>query len=117
VCLWCVYVCGVCVCGVVCVVWCVHMCVVCVCGVWCVVWCVRMCVVCGVCCGVCICVWCVNVCGFRPSSVVEDCTYSKRHLSNIYCCLLASGYEVVLSTSYPLASRQQYLFDKCLLLS
>jgi len=29
---------------------------------------------------------------FRPSSGVQDCTYSNRHLSNIYCCLLASGY-------------------------
>jgi len=45
---------------------------------------------------------------FLPSSGVRDCTYSNRHLSNSYCCLLASGY--------PLASRQQYLFDKCLLL-
>ena len=32
-------------------------------------------------------------------------TYSPPHW---YCCLLASGW--------PLASRQQYLFDKCLLL-
>ena len=45
---------------------------------------------------------------FRPSSGIQDCTYNNRHLSNRYCCLLASGY--------PLASRQQYLFDKCLLL-
>jgi len=50
---------------------------------------------------------------FRPSSVVQD---SNRHLSNRYCCLLASGYEVESTTSYPLASRQQYMFDKCLLL-
>ena len=27
---------------------------------------------------------------FRPSSEVQDCTYSNRHLSNRYCCLLAS---------------------------
>jgi len=27
---------------------------------------------------------------FRPSSGVQDCTYSSRHLSNRYCCLLAS---------------------------
>ena len=27
---------------------------------------------------------------FRPSSGVHDCTYSDRHLSNRYCCLLAS---------------------------
>ena len=32
----------------------------------------------------------------------------KRHLSNRYCCLFASGYL--------LAGRQQYLFDRCLLL-
>jgi len=45
---------------------------------------------------------------FRPSSGVQDCTYSNRHMSNRYCCLLASK----------LASRQQYLFDilVCLLL-
>jgi len=35
---------------------------------------------------------------FCPSSGVQDCTYSKRHMSNRYCCLLASGY--------PLASRR-----------
>jgi len=29
---------------------------------------------------------------FRPSSGVQGCTYSNRHLSNWYCCLLASGY-------------------------
>ena len=39
-----------CVCGV--CVWCVGVCVVCVCGVWCV--CVWLCV--------CVCVWCVSVC-------------------------------------------------------
>jgi len=27
---------------------------------------------------------------FHPSSGVQDCTYSNRHLSNRYCCLLAS---------------------------
>jgi len=27
---------------------------------------------------------------FCPSSGVQDCTYSNRHLSNRYCCLLAS---------------------------
>ena len=37
-----------------------------------------------------------------PSSGFQDCTYSNRHVSNRYCC--------------PLASRQQYLFDKCQLL-
>ena len=40
---------------------------------------------------------------FRPSSWVQDCAYSNRHLSNRCCCLL-------------LASRKQYLFDICLLL-
>ena len=35
-------------------------------------------------------------------------------LSYRHCCLLASGY--LLASRYPLASRQQYLFDKCLLL-
>jgi len=30
---------------------------------------------------------------FRPSSGVQDRTYSNRHLSNRYCCLFASGYE------------------------
>jgi len=45
---------------------------------------------------------------FRPSSGVQDCTYSNRYMLNRHCCLLASGYQ--------LASRQQYLFDKWLLL-
>jgi len=27
---------------------------------------------------------------FRPSSGVQDCTYSNRYMSNRYCCLLAS---------------------------
>jgi len=40
---------------------------------------------------------------FRPSSGVQDLTYSNRN-----CCLIAS--------ENPLAIRQQYLFDKCLLL-
>jgi len=39
---------------------------------------------------------------FRPSSGVQHCTYSNRQMSNRYCCLPAS--------------RQQYLFDKYLLL-
>ena len=47
---------------------------------------------------------------FRSSSGVQDCTYSKRHLSNRYCCLLASKHTAVS------VSRQQYLFDNCLLL-
>ena len=32
---------------------------------------------------------------FRPSSAVEDCIYSKRHMSNRYCCLLASKQTAV----------------------
>ena len=42
----------------------------------------------------------------RPSSGVQDCTYSNRHMSNRYCCLLA--------TAYPLASWKQYLFGCCM---
>jgi len=33
---------------------------------------------------------------FRPSPWVQDCTYSNRHMSNKYCCLLASGNEMEL---------------------
>jgi len=32
---------------------------------------------------------------FRPSSGVQDCTYSNRHLSNRYRCLLASRQTAV----------------------
>ena len=32
---------------------------------------------------------------FRPSSGLQDCTYSNRHLSNKYCCLLASQQTAV----------------------
>ena len=32
---------------------------------------------------------------FRPSSG-QDCTNSNKHLSNRYCCLLASGYQMEL---------------------
>jgi len=32
---------------------------------------------------------------FSPSSAVQDCTYSNRHMSNRYCCLLASGNNTV----------------------
>jgi len=27
---------------------------------------------------------------FRPSSGIQDCTYSNRYMSNRYCCLLTS---------------------------
>ena len=37
---------------------------------------------------------------FRPSSGVQDCTYSNKHLSNRYCCLLASGYRLASSWFY-----------------
>ena len=33
---------------------------------------------------------------FRPSSGVQDCTYTKRHLSSRYCCLPASVYQMEL---------------------
>ena len=33
---------------------------------------------------------------FLPSSGVQDCAYSNRHLSNRYCCLLVSGYSLLL---------------------
>jgi len=32
---------------------------------------------------------------FRPSSGVQNCTYNNRHLSNRYCCLLASKQTAV----------------------
>ena len=49
------------------------------------------------------------------------CLLASGHLSNRYCCLLASWhlsnrYCCLLASGYPLASRQQYLFDKWLLL-
>ena len=44
---------------------------------------------------------------FRPSSGVQDCTYSIRHMSNRFCWLLASGHEMdCRSISCPLASSQ-----------
>jgi len=54
---------------------------------------------------------------FRPSSEVQDYTYSNRHMPKRYSGLLASGNEMEISSkSFPLASSQQYLFDICLLL-
>ena len=32
---------------------------------------------------------------FRPSSWIQDCTYSNRHISNRYCCLLVSKHRAV----------------------
>ena len=40
---------------------------------------------------------------FRPSSGVQDCTYSNRHLSNRYCCLLASKEPAVSVWQMPVA--------------
>jgi hypothetical protein len=59
-CVWCVYVCGVCMCVCLCV--CVYVCVVCVC--MCVYVCVYVCVCLCVCVLVCVCVrvWCVCLC-------------------------------------------------------
>jgi len=39
---------------------------------------------------------------FRPSSWVQDCAYSNRHLSNRYCCLLASKQTAVSVCHMPL---------------
>jgi len=35
---------------------------------------------------------------FRPSTGVQDCTYSNRHLSNRYCCMFASKQTAVCLT-------------------
>jgi len=40
---------------------------------------------------------------FRPSSGVHDCTYSNRHLSDSYCCLLASKQTAVAVWQMPVA--------------
>jgi len=40
---------------------------------------------------------------FRPSSGVQDCTYSNRHLSNRYCWLLASKQSAVSVWQMPVA--------------
>jgi len=40
---------------------------------------------------------------FRPSSGVQDCTYSSRHTSNRYCCLLASKQTAVSVWQTPVA--------------
>jgi len=69
---------------------------------------------------------------FRPSSGVQDCTYSNRPMSNRYWCLPASGFPASKQTAVQqysfellmvdgktvrtLASSWQYLFDTCLLL-
>ena len=39
---------------------------------------------------------------FRPSSAVQDCAYSNRHLSNRYCCLRASKQTAVSVFTYAL---------------
>ena len=43
---------------------------------------------------------------FRPSSGVQDCTYSNRHLSNRYCCLLASKQTAVSVWQMPVPVRK-----------
>jgi len=43
---------------------------------------------------------------FRPSLAVHDCTYSSRHMTNRYCCLLASKQTAVSVTRS--SGRQQY---------
>jgi len=40
---------------------------------------------------------------FRPSSGAQDFTYSNRHLSNRYCCLLASKQTAVSVWQMPVA--------------
>ena len=40
---------------------------------------------------------------FRPSSGVHDCTYSNRHMTNRYCCLLASRQTAVSVWHIPVA--------------
>jgi len=40
---------------------------------------------------------------FRPSSGVQDCTYGNRHMSNRYCCLLASKHTAVSVWQMPVA--------------
>jgi len=40
---------------------------------------------------------------FRPSPAVKDCTYSNRHMSNKYCCLLASKQTAVSLWHIPVA--------------
>ena len=44
----------------------------------------------------------------------QDCTYSNRHMSNRYCCVLASGYEMERSS---LLYIQQQAYVKQTLLS
>jgi len=44
----------------------------------------------------------------RSTNIRSRCWVEFQQQPNRYCCLLASGYS--------LASRQQYLFDRCLLL-
>ena len=54
---------------------------------------------------------------FRPSSAVQDCTYSNRHMSYRYCCLLASKHTAVsvwLLYVQSATSIQQYLFGCCM---
>ena len=51
---------------------------------------------------------------FRPSSGVEDCTYSNTHLSNRYCCLLATGCEMELVCHFHLVPTSKETAVICL---
>jgi len=46
---------------------------------------------------------------FRPSSGVQDCTYSNRHLSNRYCCLVASKQTAVSTPTRQYCSARRYV--------
>jgi len=53
---------------------------------------------------------------FRPSSAVQDCTYSNRHLSNRYCYLLASGYPLAAVSSICLTNAFCCMYSLVLLM-
>ena len=44
---------------------------------------------------------------FRPSSGVQECTYSNRHLSNRYCCLLDKCLLLYVKSSAPDDGRKE----------
>jgi hypothetical protein len=49
------------------------------------------------------CFWGNTTCfrrSFHPSSGVQDCTYSNRHMSNRYCCLLLAADSSICSVAY-----------------
>jgi len=47
---------------------------------------------------------------FRPSPGVQVCTCSNRHMSNRYCCLLASGYSLASRQHCPSIVRSSRLY-------